>query len=146
MQVRVRLDLSAVPLLPGALDTSAAGVASSLAPANSRVAAAVANAAEAAQHAAWAVTLDPQTAGGLLAGVPAERAAACVAGLRGLGYGAAAVIGEVVAEAAGEGGAVGWGVEGLPPVIDIVGLTDGEDRGPADKEHLQAPQLINDAS
>ena len=124
----MRLDLSAVPLLPGALDASAAGVASSLAPANTRAAAAVANAAQAARHAAWALTLDPQTAGGLLAGVPAERAAACVAGLRELGYGAAAVIGEVVAKAAAADGAVRHGAEGLPPVIDIVGLSDGADR------------------
>lgn len=135
-QVHVRLDLSAVPLLPGALDASVAGVASSLAPANSRAAAAVANAAPAARHAAWALILDPQTAGGLLAGVAAERAAACVAALRELGYGAAAVIGEVVAEAAAANGAVRHGREGLPPVIDMVGLSDEADRL-AHQEHQE---------
>ena len=124
----MRLDLSAVPLLPGALDAAAAGVASSLAPANARAAAAVTNAAQAARHAAWALTLDPQTAGGLLAGVPAERAAACVAGLRGLGYGTAAVIGEVVAGTAAAHGAARHETEGLPPVIDIVGLSADADR------------------
>ena len=35
--------------------------------------------------------IDPQTAGGLLAGVPAEGAAACVAQLRGLDYRAAEI-------------------------------------------------------
>jgi selenide,water dikinase len=38
--------------------------------------------------------IDPQTAGGLLAGVPTDRAAACLAELRTLGY-QAALIGHV---------------------------------------------------
>jgi len=125
-QVRVRLDLGAVPLLPGAAAAAAGGAASSLAPANARSAAAVANAAAAARHPAWPLLLDPQTAGGLLAGVPAGAAAGCVARLRALGYASAAVIGEVVALApvddAGPG-ADGAGRAGaLPPVVEIAGL------------------------
>ncbi len=36
---------------------------------------------------------DPQTAGGLLAGVPADKADACIEALRALGYAKATVIG-----------------------------------------------------
>ncbi|MBX3706815.1 MAG: selenide, water dikinase SelD [Pseudomonadales bacterium] len=47
-----------------------------------------------------ALLVDPQTAGGLLGGVPADRADACVAALRAAGYPEACVIGVVTATGA----------------------------------------------
>ena len=65
------------------------GLASSLHADNLAALAALADAAT--RIALAALLIDPQTAGGLLAGVPAERAAACLAELRRLGYRAAEI-------------------------------------------------------
>jgi selenide,water dikinase len=43
---------------------------------------------------------DPQTAGGLLAGVPAAQSAACLRALHAQGYNQACVIGQVLARSA----------------------------------------------
>ena len=95
--VDVRIDLPALPLLDGALEMAAAGQFSSLQPANLRLRRAIANQAGFAGHPRYALLFDPQTAGGLLAGIPAAKAQACVAQLRALGYTQAAVIGQVLA-------------------------------------------------
>jgi selenide, water dikinase len=87
------LDPEAIPALDGALDCFARGIASSL-HADNLAALAALDAGEA--HPIAALLIDPQTAGGLLAGVPAARAISCLGELRRLGY-RAALIGRVEA-------------------------------------------------
>jgi len=89
------LDIDAIPMLDGAAETVAAGILSSLQPANLRLRRGVADLENAARHPHFPLLFDPQTAGGLLASVPADRADACVAELQRAGYPTAAVIGRV---------------------------------------------------
>lgn len=93
--VDATLRIEAVPLLEGAVETVAAGIFSSLQPQNLRLRRAIRDLERMARHPRFPLLFDPQTAGGLLAGVPAHRAAACLAELRSLGYAAATVIGRV---------------------------------------------------
>lgn len=96
--VDAELELAALPVLEGAEETSAAGILSSLQPANVRLRRALRNQQQALHHPRYALIFDPQTAGGLLASVPQERAGACVEALRALGYAQAAIIGRVLAQ------------------------------------------------
>jgi selenide,water dikinase len=90
------VDAAAVPLLEGALECTAAGHLSSLHPENARVAALLDGGLGGTNPALFAALVDPQTAGGLLASVPAGHASSCVAALREAGYQHAAVVGCVV--------------------------------------------------
>ena len=94
-EVDARLDLAAVPVLDGALETAGAGLLSSLHPHNVRLRRAVDDPGAHAGDPRYRLLYDPQTAGGLLAGVPADRAEACVAELVAQGYPQAAVVGAV---------------------------------------------------
>lgn len=89
---RAQLDLAAIPLYPGALDLAAAGIASTLLPENLAFDSIVHGELGGAMR---ALLFDPQTAGGLLAGIPQNRAAECVTALRAAGYNDAAIIGWV---------------------------------------------------
>src|SRR6516165_1351804 len=84
--VDATLALTGVPLLDGLAQTIAAGIFSSLQPQNVRLRRAIRNMDEAAAHPLYPVLFDPQTAGGLLASVPSERAQSCVAALKDAGY------------------------------------------------------------
>jgi selenide,water dikinase len=95
--VAAEVSLGAVPMMPGALALSGAGLGSSLQPANL---AAIRARLRGASDARVALLADPQTAGGLLAAVPGELAAGLVADLRAAGH-AASAIGRITAGAAG---------------------------------------------
>ena len=94
-EVDVELVLAAVPMMDGAEDTVRAGIVSSLQPQNVRLRRAVSNLEEAGKDPRYPLIFDPQTAGGLLASVPADRADACVARLIELGYARTMIVGEV---------------------------------------------------
>ncbi len=96
--VDAELELDALPLLEGAAETAAAGILSSLQPANVRLRRALRNQEEALKHPAYPLLFDPQTAGGLLASVPAAAAESCLVELRKLGYPRAVRIGRVLAQ------------------------------------------------
>ena len=93
------LDLDAIPLLPGAAGLSVDGIESTLKPDNE---AAVAASHEPTAHIAYPLLFDPQTAGGLLFGVPADRAQACLDELRETAAPDAAIIGRVAKRQGGE--------------------------------------------
>ena len=76
----------------------AAGIVSSLQSANVRLRRALRNQEAFVNHPRYPLIFDPQTAGGLLASVPAAHADACVAALRAQGYLYTAIIGKVLAQ------------------------------------------------
>ena len=92
--VDVVLAAADLPVLEGAADCLAAGIESSLHRQNARQARAVRGADAAALY---PILFDPQTAGGLLASVPGDRAADCLAALREAGCEDAAIVGAVEA-------------------------------------------------
>jgi selenide,water dikinase len=94
--VDAEIELSALPVLEGAEETAAAGILSSLQPANVRLRRALRNQQEMVKDPRYPLMFDPQTAGGLLASVPSGRADACMQALRALGYRHAAAIGRIL--------------------------------------------------
>ena len=77
-QVDVELDLNELPLMDGALETSQAGILSSLQPQNIRLRRAIFNLEDIAEDARYPLIFDPQTAGGLLFSVSEDFAQECV--------------------------------------------------------------------
>ncbi|MBV1731372.1 MAG: selenide, water dikinase SelD [Hydrogenophaga sp.] len=93
--VDAELQLSALPLLDGAVECVEAGIVSSLQPANVRLRRALRNAEDFVKDPRYPLLFDPQTAGGLLASVPADQASACIRALKAAGYPQTAAIGRI---------------------------------------------------
>ncbi|CAM9219595.1 unnamed protein product [Scytosiphon promiscuus] len=97
--VNAEISLHLLPVLPGAIEVVDGGIVSTLQGQNEKD-----NAATVQMEglddgdergARFRLLFDPQTAGGLLASVPRDRAETCVSALRQAGYVSAAVIGRV---------------------------------------------------
>jgi selenide, water dikinase len=95
-QVSARINLEALPVLPGVPALLDQGWRSSLYPQNLRVASQIHNLTAIQTHPLFPLLFDPQTSGGLLAAVSADQATACVKALRTVGYAETQIIGEVV--------------------------------------------------
>jgi len=91
----VDLMIDALPLLDGALETVSVGILSSLQPQNMRLRRAITNVEQWNSHSVYPLLFDPQTAGGLLASIPEEKAEACLSDLRAQGYQSAILVGRV---------------------------------------------------
>jgi selenide, water dikinase len=96
--VDAQLSMSALPLLDGAQDCVAGGIVSSLQDSNVRLRRALRNQEAYVNHPRYPLIFDPQTAGGLLAAVAADKAEDCVRVLRELGYVHTAIIGKIMAQ------------------------------------------------
>ncbi|MDO9316796.1 MAG: selenide, water dikinase SelD [Gammaproteobacteria bacterium] len=93
---RVSLSLSALPVLDGALTCIERGLLSSLHPENAQHGNLLVDTARFVTSPRLQLLYDPQTAGGLLASVPATHAEACLVELQGAGYRDAVAIGTVL--------------------------------------------------
>ena len=96
--VDAEIDLGTLPLLDGAQETVGLGILSSLQPANIRLRRAIRNLDKVCNYKRYPLIFDPQTSGGLLASLPADRVQTCLRTLHELGYTKAAVIGRVTAQ------------------------------------------------
>ncbi len=91
-----QINLDNLPIMDGALECVNSGIFSSLYTQNSRLRHTIKNGNTFTQHKHYPLLFDPQTSGGLLAAVPADKVVACVQELLHLGYSDTVVIGEVM--------------------------------------------------
>lgn len=97
-EVALELRLADLPLLSGALDCVKAGILSTLYPDNLRSKRAISNLDVVENKDQFPLLFDPQTAGGLLASIPAQNAEACLRDLRAHSYPCAQIIGSVITQ------------------------------------------------
>jgi selenide, water dikinase len=95
-EVDAEIHMHALPLLDGAQECIEAGITSSLQSANVRLRRALRNQEQFVNNPRYPLIFDPQTAGGLLASVPADRVDACIAALQAAGYPHTCKIGRIL--------------------------------------------------
>jgi len=100
--VSAEVCLDKLPLIDGAAESIQAGIVSTLQGQNEKISRTISNYEHLNSSTDLAILFDPQTAGGLIAGVASEHAEACVNALLALGYDHARVIGEVGATLNGQ--------------------------------------------
>jgi len=93
--LKATIELAKLPLLEGAENVVSQGIFSSLQSQNLRLRRAIKNPEKYSNNSRFALLFDPQTAGGLMASVPADQANACLQQLRKSDYICAQIIGEV---------------------------------------------------
>ena len=103
---RVELDLEAIPILAGALDTVEMGIYSELQPQNLRASHRIKNLETARKYVQYPLLCDPQTSGGLLAAIDGEKAQECIIELLSAGYINSSIIGRIVESTEGDIGFV----------------------------------------
>jgi selenide,water dikinase len=96
-EVAAVIDLDAVPFLPGAVEASASGIESTLAPSNRSVDASIQASETIRKQPQYSLLFDPQTCGGLLFGVPEERLSQLIDAAEATGLPTPVTIGQVVA-------------------------------------------------
>lgn len=96
-KLRVKLALNQLPIIKGTKECFELGIVSTAEAHNKQAEVILSNAVEFQQHALYSLLFDPQTSGGLLAGVAAEKAESCIEQLHKAGYKDATVIGDVIA-------------------------------------------------
>ncbi len=95
-EVDAEIHIDALPLLDGAVECVQAGITSSLQSANVRLRRALRNQEQFIKHPRYPLIFDPQTAGGLLASVPADQVDACIEALKAQGYPYTCKIGRIL--------------------------------------------------
>lgn len=93
--VSATLTLNELPLLEGVSECLKAGIVSTLQPQNEKIRHVISNLDQFTDLPDTAILFDPQTAGGLIAGISADNAEKCVEALASIGYIHATIVGEV---------------------------------------------------
>ena len=101
--IGVDLELEKIPILPGARETIAQGILSTLHPENVKSSHYIVNRDSLFSYPYYPIIFDPQTSGGLLASVPFEHANDCINQLQSIGYKDSSVVAYVIPSIRSEG-------------------------------------------